>query len=387
MKIPASPEQLLHDLIAIPSVSPEGETGGTAPGEAALATHVADLLRHRGAEVSLVPVRPGRPNLIARIPARAAHAPVIALVPHLDTVGVGGMTIAPFTPVVRRGRLYGRGASDTKGPMAAALWALLRWLNSPAATRSQVTWTFVATMGEEELSTGASALCAARFRADFALALEPTGLRIVHAAKGVLRLWVEARGRSVHGATPAKGRNALYRLLPFLTACADRLAPQFASERHSVLGPASLNLGVVRGGSELNIVPNRAVAGLDVRTHPAFDNARALQAIRRASKGLKLSVHRQGPPFSLPRTHPWVRRFAAHARGLATAPWFSDANVFNAHGIPAVAFGPGSIAQAHTRDEFIALADLKRGARAFAGIIADFSERPPPLPTTAWQRD
>jgi succinyl-diaminopimelate desuccinylase len=368
---------LLAEFIAIPSVSPEGEAGGTRPGEAALAEQVGEFLRRAGGDVQLDPVQPGRPNVIARFPSRHRNAPVVAIVPHLDTVGVAGMTIDPFRPAVRAGRLYGRGACDTKGPMAAALWGLSRWLRSRAAATSKVTWVFAATMGEEELSTGAAALCARGFRADFALALEPTDLRIVHAAKGVLRLWVESAGRAAHGASPERGRNAVYRLLPFLRACEEKLAPSFAACVDPVLGPASLNVGVVRGGGELNIVPDQCVAGLDLRTHPGLDNRRALRLVRAAAARARIRVHRQGPSFSLGRDHVWVQALAPQARGFRAVPWFSDANVLNAHGIPAVAFGPGSIKQAHTKDEFISLTALADGAAAFESFIAQVSAHPP----------
>ncbi|WP_334319177.1 M20/M25/M40 family metallo-hydrolase [Termitidicoccus mucosus] len=374
-----------------PSVSPEGEAGGSEPGERAMADYLAGLLRGLGGEVSVVEVQPGRPNVVGRFPAGTMPddnaAPVIALVPHLDTVGVGGMTIPPFAPAVRGGKIFGRGATDTKGPMAAALWALARWLRSPAAGHSRVTWVFAATMGEEEMSTGAAALCKAGFRANFAVVLEPTDLRIVRAEKGVLRVWVEAAGRACHGATPERGDNAVYKLLPFLRACQEELAPALAAARHPDLGGASLNVGVVRGGNELNIVPDACRAGLDIRTHPGMPNAEILARVRAAvaasemggGKGpgssLSVRVHRDGPPFVLAENHPWVRRLAVHAKGVEVAPWFSDANVLNANGTPAVAFGPGAIAQAHTKDEFIESAALEEGARVLEEFIDSISRQ------------
>ncbi|MDR1009755.1 MAG: M20/M25/M40 family metallo-hydrolase [Opitutaceae bacterium] len=411
MLFPSSVIELLCELVARPSVSPEGDAGGTPPGERVVADYVAGLLRALGGEVMVTDVRPGRPNVVARFPARGGRgtrgvrderdgrsvrderdtrgardvcderdgrdAPVVALAPHLDTVGVAGMTIPPFAPQVRDGRVYGRGACDTKGPMAAALWALARWLRSPGAARSRVTWVFAATMGEEEMSTGAKALCESGFRADFAVALEPTDLRVVRAEKGVLRVWVESAGRACHGATPGRGDNAIYRMLPFLHACRDGLAPMLEAARHPDLGGASLNLGVVRGGGELNIVPDACRAGLDIRTHPGMPNDTVMEHVRAAAGaagGLRVRMHREGPPFALAADHPWVRRMAAHARGVEVAPWFSDANVFNAHGTPAVAFGPGSIAQAHTGDEFIGVAALEEGARVLEAFIRDVSE-------------
>ena len=371
MRIPRDASALLRDLIAIPSVTPEGESGGTPPGESRVIAYLADKLKSLGAELIVTEVSPGRPNLVATFPAARADAPTVAFVPHADTVGVAGMTVPPFAATRREGRIHGRGACDTKGPMAAALCALAARRARAGADRAAVRWVFAVTMGEEEMSTGARALCAGGFRADFAFALEPTSLRAVRAGKGVTRLWVEARGRACHGSTPELGDNAAYKLAPFVTACRDDLAPAFAAHRHPDLGAASLNLGVLQGGGELNIVPDRARAGLDIRTHPGFSGANALAQVRARAEalGLDVSVHRDGPAYVLPEAHPWLRRIAPCVRGFETAPWFSDANIFNAHGIPSVAFGPGSIAQAHTRDEFITETDLNEGVDAFARII------------------
>lgn len=369
--------ELLCELIARPSVSPEGDSGGTLANETLMADYVAGLLRSMGAQVSVTEVQPGRPNVVGRFPAQDPQAPVVAIVPHLDTVGVNGMTVEPFTPLIKDGRIYGRGASDTKGPMAAALWALHAFLNSEQARDSQVTWVFAATMGEEEMSTGASALCKSGFKADFAIALEPTDLQIIRASKGVLRVWVKATGLACHSSTPQKGVNAIYKMLPFLRACEETLSGQFASQVHADLGFVSLNVGVLNGGGELNIVPDTCRAGLDMRTHPDFDNAQALEALRQHAQGLELSVHRDGPPYVLAADNPWVNALLPHANGTDVAPWFSDANVLNAHGTPAVAFGPGKMAQAHTKDEFIAIADLEEGAKALEAFIRSVAANPP----------
>lgn len=388
-RFPSSLVELLCEFVRRPSVSPEGMSGGSKPGEQAMANYLAGLLRGLGGEVSLTEVSPGRPNVTGYFPARVVSdnktAPVIALVPHLDTVGVAGMTIAPFDPVIRDGKIFGRGATDTKGPMAAALWGLAQWLQSSASKHSRVTWVFAATMGEEEMSTGASALCKAGFHADFAIVLEPTDLRVVRAGKGVLRVWVEATGRSCHGATPECGDNAIYKLLPFLRACQEELAPTLAAIRHPDLGGVSLNVGVLQGGGELNIVPDTCRVGLDIRTHPGMPNADVLAHLRAVAAGnetvkgkksddsLSVRVHRDGPPFVIAMNHPWVRRLAAHAKSMEVVPWFSDANILNATGTPAVAFGPGSITQAHTNDEYIEITALEEGARVMEAFIGNAS--------------
>ncbi len=157
---PKNVVELLREMVAIPSVNPAGNPGTDGVGEQAMGEYVAAFLRGLGAEVALEEVAPGRPNVVAAFaPEKAApDAPRLAFAPHLDTVSVAGMTIAPFDPVIRDGKLWGRGASDTKGPMAAALWAVREWAQSSARTGSRVHWTFLALMGEEAANEGAHAM-------------------------------------------------------------------------------------------------------------------------------------------------------------------------------------------------------------------------------------
>jgi acetylornithine deacetylase/succinyl-diaminopimelate desuccinylase-like protein len=335
---------------------------------------MADHLRGLGAAVEIRDLAPGRPNVIGVFePARRARATVV-FAPHLDTVGVAGMTVPPFRLTPRAGRLHGRGACDTKGPTAALLWALRRWTRGgPGRAGSDVRWIVAATAGEEEGSAGAAALVRSGFRADFGVALEPTSLRVVHAAKGILRLWLETPGRACHGAQPWRGDNAVYRALPLATALRDELAPAFLARRHPVLGPASLNLGVFQGGRDLNIVPDRCRLGLDLRLHPGLPAAEALGLVRelcrRHAPRTRVRIHRQGPAFVTPRTDPWARALRRAGAGWARADWFCDANVLAAAGIPSVAFGPGTIARAHTKDEYITRSDLAAGAAAFGRFL------------------
>ena len=339
-----------------------------------MAGWMAAHLRRLGAEVALQELAPGRPTVIGVFePGRTARA-TVALAPHLDTVGVRGMSVPPFELTARGGRLHGRGACDTKGPTAALLAALADWLDSSARRTSDIRWIVAATAGEEQGSLGAQALMRCGFRADFAVALEPTDLRVVYAAKGVLRVWIEVPGRAAHGARPERGVSAVYRALPLMQALQDKLAPLLAARRHPVLGGCSLNLGVVQGGGELNLVPAQCRLGLDIRVHPGFPAAAVLKLLReevvRQAPGARLRVHREGPAFVTDRAEPWARRLRAAGRGWAAADWFCDANIFAAHGIPAVAFGPGRIAQAHTRDEFILERELDAGVAAFAQFLA-----------------
>lgn len=187
---------LLSELVAVPSVNPDGDAGGTVAGEARMGELMANHLRGLGADVEIRPLAKGRPNVIGVFePSRRAEATVV-FAPHLDTVGVAGMSIPPFLITRRAGKLHGRGACDTKGPTAALLWALKKWTRSAASRTSAIRWIVAATAGEEEGSAGAQSLMASGFRADFAVALEPTQLRVVHAAKGIVRVWLETSGRA-----------------------------------------------------------------------------------------------------------------------------------------------------------------------------------------------
>jgi acetylornithine deacetylase/succinyl-diaminopimelate desuccinylase-like protein len=306
-------------------------------------------------------------------PARPARATIV-FAPHLDTVGVRGMTVPAFKLTERGGRLYGRGACDTKGPTAALLAAFGRWTRSAAARTGAIRWIVAATAGEEQGSLGAQALVKNGFRADFAVAQEPTDLGVEHAAKGILRVWIEVPGKAAHGAKPERGVNAVYRALPLLQALRDELGPALATRRHPVLGGCSLNLGIVQGGGEMNLVPALCRLGLDFRVHLGFPGAEVLRLLRstvaRLAPKARIVLHREGPSFVTPRREPWARALRAAGRGWAAADWFCDANIFAGHGIPAVAFGPGSIAQAHTKDEFIVSRELDAGTTAFLRFMA-----------------
>ncbi len=372
------PKKILRALVALPSVHPEADAVGTVPGEAAMAAWMTEHLRALGADVKTTLIAPGRPSVVGVFePARKARATVV-FAPHLDTVGVRGMTVPAFKVTERGGKLFGRGACDTKGPTAAMLAAVGAWLGSAERRTSDIRWVVAATAGEEQGSLGAQALVKEGFRADFAVALEPTDLKVVYAAKGVLRVWIEVPGRAAHGAKPERGDNAVYRALPLVQALKDELAPWLAAQRHPVLGGCSLNLGILQGGGELNLVPALCRIGLDIRVHPGCPVAevkRRLAALVAAhAPKAKLSLHREGPAFVTAQSEPWARRLRRAGRGWAAADWFCDANIFAAHGTPAVAFGPGSIRQAHTKDEFIVERELRAGAAAFGAFMREAGE-------------
>jgi acetylornithine deacetylase/succinyl-diaminopimelate desuccinylase-like protein len=379
MVAPKNVVELLQDLVAIPSVNPQGNPGTEHTGEQALGEYVADFLRALGAEVTLDPVEPGRPNVIASFKPDKPTAH-LAFAPHLDTVSVSGMTIAPFDPVIRDGKLFGRGASDTKGPMAAALWAVHEWAQSPARARSHIHWTFLALMGEEAGNDGAHALARKGFSSDLTLVLEPTQLGVVTAHKGALWLEIATTGVACHGSMPEKGRNAIYAMRRVLEIIEEKIIPGLSRQAHAKLGSPTLNVGTISGGSKINIVPDRCHAEIDCRIVPGVDTEEFRQQLesdlRAVAPNVAVRLQRYSPPLDTDESLPWVRRLGEQARGFATAPWFSDASILSGPQCPAICIGPGSITQAHTKDEFILVRDLEDGAAFFSRWMKAAEELP-----------
>ena len=378
--MPADVISLLQHLVRIPSVNPDHAPAETGAGEEEVANFLGGWLEALGAEVELEEVLTGRPNLIARF-APLDGRPRILLGPHLDTVGVGGMTIEPFGAKLRDGRVWGRGASDTKGPMAAMLWALRETrellANLPVAVD------FVAFMGEESGQWGSKEFVkkhAAEYM--FAVVGEPTSMQVVHVTKGSLWATLRTSGKAAHSSQPERGDNAILKLTRALDTLDHHLGHALAAFTHPVLGHSTLNVGVIRGGSKPNIVPDLAEAELDIRTTPDLAAAGGgLRLLRETLEDHALPVELVGahenPPMETAATHPMVQALLAvdPATQLAGAPWFSDAAHLSNGGVPAICLGPGSIDQAHTVDEFIEVAALQHGAAFLEAFIRNLEAR------------
>ena len=357
---------LLQALVQIPSVNPHGSPGVAHPGEQACGAFVAAFLRDEcGAEAELREVAPGRPNVIGRFPSDAPGKKRVILAPHLDTVSVGGMVIDPFGGEERDGRIWGRGASDTKGTMAAMLWSL-RELRDRIPSLGHEVW-FAGLMGEEAGQEGARAFVKEE-RADFALIGEPTGRDIVYTHKGAYWLNLRTTGRAVHASAPDLGENAIYKMADVLRCIRDEVAPRLAAQSHPVLGSPTISAGTIRGGTKTNIVPDFCELEVDTRTIPGQDPREIADALRKASPGLEISIW-ESMPLNTDPAHPLVQLLLKNGSRLAGAPWFCDAAVFAEAGIPAVAAGPGFIAKAHTNDEWIAIAELELGVRFYRAFL------------------
>lgn len=353
-------QRLLQDLVRIPSVSPHGDPGTAKKntGEAQIAEYIAEFLRKLALDVELCEVEPGRPNVIGKFTSRGAKRSV-AFAPHTDTVSVAGMSIDPFAAEIRDGKIHGRGACDTKGSLTAMLAALANVVRQKEFREGDLDVYFCAVMGEESGNHGAKALAESGFKVDFAVAGEPTNGRIVYTHKGALWCKVITRGRSVHGSMPGNGVNAIGKMAEVVQYLLGDYTHALAKKADPILGVPTVNVGTIRGGAQSNIVPDYCEIEVDRRTVPGEVHEEILTTLRRTFEKLPIAAEilSDCPPLRTDPQNPYVQKLAL-ATGdpkdaLVGAPWFCDAGILAQYGIPAVAFGPGSIAQAHTANEYI----------------------------------
>jgi acetylornithine deacetylase/succinyl-diaminopimelate desuccinylase-like protein len=361
-------EKLLRELIALPSVNPAFlPANDPRAGEHRVADFLAATAASGGLDVAFQAVAPGRSNLLARLaPSRAKRRVVLA--PHMDTVGHAGMADSLFKPAKRGDRLFGRGACDTKGSIAAMLTALLQVAQSKS--RPQETEIILTALVDEESNqSGSRALVAGGFRADLAIVGEPTLLRVITAHKGDLWLTLRTRGKAAHGSRPELGRNAVHAMARVVDWLETDYARQLAKKSHPLLGPATVNVGSIRGGTQPNIVPDFCEISVDRRTIPGENDTKIIRDLRAQlrARGLTVEVSDDKSaapcrPMETDSRLPLVQSLlkTVKQRSPLGAHFFSDAAVFANAGTPAVLFGPGDIAQAHTADEWISLRALDR---------------------------
>ncbi len=376
---------LLSELVAIPSVNPAFRRDGEPDhwfGEAALADHVAERLRRIGLDVEIDTVLPDRPNVIARLKGRPGGRKLLWEA-HLDTVQVSGMTVEPFRPMLRDGRLYGRGAVDDKGCLAAFMLALQSLAESPPACDV----TFVAAVDEEFQFKGIVHHLARGEHYDFGIAGEPTELRIVRACKGCVRWTIDIAGKPAHTSKPQEGIDAIDIAQDLLRHLRD--SGVAGGSLHPLLEESTLTCTMFRAGEGPNTVPASARLTFDYRTLPPQTGAEAWNRIveltaafaRKLPAPARVNVE---APFidsigmEVPESAPIVAamRKVCSSFGIEAepegVPYGSDATKMTAAGIPSIIFGPGSIDQAHTADEFVRVADVATAAEMLAAVARSF---------------
>jgi acetylornithine deacetylase len=365
--------ELLERLVSIDSVNPA--FGG--PGEGEIAEFVADWARDAGLDVEVEDAAPGRPNVTAT--ARGSGGgKTLLLNGHLDTVGRDGTD----EPRVQAGRLYGRGAYDMKGGLAACMTAVAA--AGRLSLRGDVIFTGV--VDEEYASLGTADL-ATRFHADGAIVAEFTELQLIMAHKGFVWLEVETRGTAAHGSRPDLGVDAISKMGGVLTGI-EKLARDLASGRgHPLLGTGSVHASLIEGGRELSSYPERCVLSIERRTLPGESAQQAeaelsgiLRDLERADPSFK-AVVRRGLDRAPMETSPEagiVTAIAGAAAGvlgrraqIAGVPFWTDAAILTQAGIPSVLFGPSG-AGAHAIEEWVDLASVQACADIYVATARDF---------------
>jgi acetylornithine deacetylase len=367
---PLDPVALTEALVAIDSRNPRLVPDG--PGEGACARYLAQVLSGWGFAVSLTDVEPGRPNVVARI-GPTGRSPLV-LNGHLDVVGTDNMVHAPFTATTRGDLLYGRGSTDMKGGVAAMCVAAAR-----AAARGALSSEIIiaAVCDEEFASIGTRALLADGLRASGAIVTEPTRMAVCPAHKGFAWIEVVFSGRAAHGSRYDVGVDAV-RHAGLLLAALDRFERDVLTTRsHPLLGRPSLHAATIAGGSGWSTYAERCTLQIERRTIPGESGAHALEEVQALCAALALtlpSFHAEAtlvcaqPPLDLPINAP-LTRMVAHAAGVdgVDAPieglsCWTDAALFDAAGIPALCFGPGDIARAHSAEEWVERSQIERAA-------------------------
>ena len=376
--------EILGDLIAIESVNP-GFAGGS--GEAGVADYVERWATGRGFAVVRQPVEPGRDNVLVTLRVPGATETLLYEA-HTDTVALDPMGKEGLRPVVRDGRLYGRGACDTKGSLAAMMAAFERLQETPDGLCANAD--LLAAADEEYAYRGVLAWIASDEQASAAIVGEPTGLRVVVAHFGCVRGNVEVIGRAAHSSEPENGINAIDVMADVIAALRS-LQGQIAERSHPLLGSPKFTVSVIQGGVGGNVVPERCVISYDRRTLPGEVPDQVLSEIDAIldtvrTKRPEATITRLAPRLvseglDTPAGEEIVRAAQAACDALALdrapvgVPYGSDASKLQHRaGIPSVVFGPGSIAQAHGADEYVPLDHLAAAAAFYEGVAREFGQ-------------
>ena len=370
--------KILCDLVSIPSINPSLDQDNIGCAEEPVTAYLEDLSQKAGLKTNRQKVIPGRDNLMVSLSPMKKPKQRILLAPHLDVVPA---PLEAFSPKISKGRLYGRGACDTKASVACFFQAILDLsLSTNRPTQTEII--FVGLVDEEFTQSGSRAFARKGPKGNLAIVGEPTALQVVTAHKGSLWLQLETHGKAAHGSTPEKGENAILRMHHALGILFNEYSVLLSSKNHPLLGSPTLSVGKILGGSQPNIVPNRCTVDLDRRTIPGESIDSVIKELKdlfrplgnRAPK-FKVSRSVPCPPLHTDSSMPYVQMLLKKAgrRKACGVPYFTDASPLSAGGTPSVVFGPGNIAQAHAESEWV---DLDQVERAHSIILNFLKELP-----------
>jgi acetylornithine deacetylase len=374
-------ERLLGDLVSINSINPDLVPGSAGEGE--IARYIADWLKLAGLEVELVGSVSGRPNVVG-VARGTGGGRTLLLNGHMDTVGVAGMSDGHQPRVDRAaGRLYGRGAYDMKGGVAACMLAIAE--ARKRNLRGDVVFTGV--IDEEYASLGTMDL-AKRLHADGAIVAEFTELQLILAHRGFVWLEIETIGRAAHGSRPDLGVDAIVKMGKVLTEMEKLDLKLRSNPTHPLLGSGSLHASLIQGGQELSSYPERCLLSVERRTLPGetpeaveAEFVEILEELGRSDSSFH-AVLRRGidrAPLETREDAEIVQALQKASVNVLNRPsqiagvqFWTDAAVLSAAGIPSVLFGPAG-SGAHAVEEWVDLESVKTCAEIYLATAIDFS--------------
>ena len=370
--------ELLQQLVAIDSINPDLVPGGA--GEEKIARFVADWFERAGLEVVWDEPAPGRPNVIG-IARGTGGGRSLLLNAHMDTVGVEGME-RPHAPYIQDNRLYGRGAYDMKGGLAAIMAA-----GAAAKKRGLRGDVIVTAVADEEYASIGTSSIVKKWHADAAIVTEPTELHICTAHKGFVWLDVETEGVAAHGSRPDLGVDAIVKMGKVLLGLEELDRSLRAAPSHRLLGSGSVHASLIQGGQELSSYPRHCSLGVERRTVPGETLQKVESEIPRICEqiaatdptfkaAVKTSMVRD--PFEVSLDEPIVRAvlrkatiILGHQPGEIGQTGWMDSALLSAAGIPAVVFGPGGEG-AHAIVEWSNLEHVECCAEILAAVAEEF---------------
>jgi acetylornithine deacetylase/succinyl-diaminopimelate desuccinylase family protein len=372
---PSHPLALLSDLVRINSVNPAYEGGRP---ESGMVNYLREYFARHSIETWQQEVFPGRPNLIAKLPGRDPSRRLV-FEAHTDTVSVGGMSISPFDPVISGGCLYGRGSCDTKAGLAAMVYAATSLKRAEVVPPCEI---WVVAAADEEFSFGGVRRFVEGLHATAAVVSEPTQMCVAIASKGVLRWRIQCRGKAAHSSKPQNGINAITNMARVILALEGDSA-RLRRKTHALLGNATLNVGVIEGGRQVNIVPDLCAIELDRRLLPGEAIPEVL-AYYRSLLDPGVDAHFETPmledeAFETSIETDLVQCALSVSRELKLdprpigVPFGTDASKFSRAGIPSIICGPGNIDLAHGAIEYVEVSQFEQAVEFYRRLMVTFA--------------
>ncbi len=378
--------ELISNLVKIPS-TPDSEGY-----ERKVAEYIHNTFKDEGIESQLIEVKDGRPNIIAKI-AGSGNGKSLMLTGHMDTVPAYDMHIEPFSGEIKEGRVYGRGAVDMKGPLASMIMTLIAMKRAKIELKGDLI--FVGVIEEEYKSFGTEYLVKNGPKTDAAIVGEPSQLNIAAGHRGLEWLEITIQGKAAHGGTANKGVNAISKAAKFINKVEEVLIPQFSERTHDLIGPPTLNFGVIKGGTQPSSVAGECKIQIDRRWTPletldqVFEDLnKIIDELHREDEDFNASLERipsnmatmDHKPMEISLDHPIVKKLEDVAEvvrekkaDIISFPGWTDASLISNFGnIDTVVFGPGDISCAHSEVEYIDIEEAYQGYLIYSLVVIDF---------------